>query len=61
MKEHGDRSLEGTPPSQETAPMTSVFVEAITEVNIKQEGSVIPLEEKAGEDKQGGEDAFQNN
>ena len=41
--------------------MTSVFVEAITEVNIKQEGSVvgrisagsvIPLEEKAVKDKE---------
>ena len=56
MKELGDRSLEGPPPSQETAPMTSVFVEAITEVNIKQEGSVIQLEDKAVEDKEGEEE-----
>ena len=34
LKEVGDSS------NQVTAPLTSVFVEAITEVNIKQEGSV---------------------
>ena len=45
--------------------MTTVFFEAITEVNIKQEGSVegkissslvIPLEEKADKDKEGEEE-----
>ena len=65
MKELGDPSMEGPPQSQETAPMTSVFVEAITEVNIKQEGSVggrispssvIQLEDKAVEDKEGEEE-----
>ena len=55
MKELGDHSTEGPPPSQAIAPMTSVFVEAITEVNIKQEGSVIQLEGKAGNDKEGEE------
>ena len=66
MKELGDRSLEGPPPSQETAPMTSVFIEAITEVNIKQEGSVgerisqgsvNQLEEEVAEDKEGEEES----
>ena len=55
MKELGDPSMEGPPQSQETAPMTSVFAEAITEVNIKLESSVIQLEEKAGNDKEGEE------
>ena len=58
MKELGERS------SQEMAPLTSVFFEDITEVNIKQDGlvegsispgSVILIDEKQIKVEEGGE------
>ena len=58
MKELGERS------SQEMAPLTSVFFEDITEVNIKQDesvegsispGSVILIDEKQIKDEDGEE------